>query len=384
METVAGKKVLYAITKSNWGGAQAYVYAVAKGARNAGALVTVMAGGADGKGGAPGQLFDLLSKDGIATLPLIAVRRDLGLTAEWRAFWELVRILKTERPDLLHLNSSKMGVLGSIAGRIAGVRHIAFTAHGWPHREPRNWLWKFIAWSGSWWTILLCHTVFVVSKRDYASTPVVFNKRKLHLVHNGIEPFSVRSRSDARQALIAKAPHLAGKQPWLLMNAELHPNKGIDTALQALEHVRTTYHDAVLVVQGSGQEELHLMDLAARFGVGAYAFFTGFSPDAREMLAAGDLYLMPSRKEGLPMALLEAGYASLPVVASGVGGIPEVIENHYTGLLVPPENAQDLAFSILSLLDDPDQAHILGGNLHRRVLEDFMAERMVRETLALY
>jgi glycosyltransferase involved in cell wall biosynthesis len=384
MESLAGKKLLYAITKSNWGGAQVYVHTLARGARDAGAQVAVLAGSADGKRGAPGQLFETLASDEIRTIPLSAITRDIGLLSEWRAFRELLRTLKHERPDVLHLNSSKMGVLGSLAGRLAGIRHIVFTAHGWPHREPRNPFWKMIAWGGSWCTILLCSRIIVVSKLDYVKAPIFFSRRKITVVHNGIEPFELISREQARAALIEIAPHLADKQPWLLMNAELHANKGIDIALQALEHVRTTYRDAALIIQGSGQEEMRLMDLAIRFGVGANAFFTGFAPNARATLAAGDIYLMPSRKEGLPMALLEAGYADLPVVASNVGGIPEIIENHYTGLLVPPENAQDLAFSILSLLDDPDQARILGNNLHRRVLQDFMAERMVRETLALY
>lgn len=384
METLAGKKVLYGITKSNWGGAQAYVYEMAVGARNAGALVTVMAGGADGKGGPSGRLFEALDESNIPTIRLSAITRDIGVISEIKAFFELIRILNRERPDVLHLNSSKMGVLASVAGRITGIRHIIFTAHGWPHRESRSFIWKLVARIGSWLTIVLCTKTIVVSKCDVATTPVFFSMRKISLVYNGIEPFPLRTRESARALLIEKAPRLAECSPWLMMNGELIKNKGIDIALKALEHIRTTYPTAALVIQGSGPEQGQLLDLAVRLGVGGNVFFLGFVPNARENLNAADIYFMPSRKEGLPMAILEAGYASLPVVASSVGGIPEVIENHYTGLLVPPENAMDLAFSTISLLDDPNQARIIAGNLHRRVLEDFMNDRMVRETLALY
>jgi len=381
MENLTGKKVLIAITKSNWGGAQTYVYAMAKGARDAGALVTITAGSATNAGGDTGQLFSELEQEGIRAIPLATMRRDVGLLSEWHSFRELIRIFKQERPDVLHLNSSKMGALGCIAGRLAGIRTIIFTSHGWAFNETRPW-WQRVSIKlicaitiyGSTRTICVSDAL----RRDMGWLP--FSQRKLIVIRNGIQPFDIMPREEARAKLVPET----GDTIWLGMFAELHPVKRIEDAIDALEHVRTTYPNLALVVLGEGEQRAFLQQRALERGVEKHVFLRGFVLNAPSYLRAFDVFLMPSRSEALGYALLEAGYASLPVVASKVGGIPEIIENHYTGLLVPPQNSQDLAFSILSLLDDPDQARILGSNLHRRVLQEFMAERMVSETLALY
>ena len=366
--------ILYLITKGNFGGAQRYVFELATAAQAAGHTVAVATG-------TSGTLTERLQAAGIRTLQVPGLVRDVSLGADLRTYRELVSLFERERPDIVHLNSSKAAGIGIVAARRAGVRRVIFTAHGWAFNEARPW-WQRVVLKliyaviiyGSSRTICVSDAV----RRDMAWLP--FSTRKLALVRNGITPFDILPRDDARKRLVPETADTI----WLGMLSELHPTKRIEDAIDALEHVRTTYENLALVVLGEGEQRAKLEQHARDRGVKKHVFLLGFVPDAPSYLRAFDIFLLPSRTEALSLALLEAGYASLPVVASGVGGIPEVIENHYTGLLVPPENAQDLAFSILSLLDDPDQARILGGNLHRRVLEDFMAERMVRETLALY
>lgn len=382
--TLAGSRVLYAVTKSNGGGAQNYVRMLAAGARDAGAEVAVMAGSADGKGGAQGILFEQLETAGIRAIRLGSIRRDVGLSAERSAYRELRDTIAEYRPEVLHLNSSKMGFLGALAGRSCGVPHILFTAHGWPHKEQRPLLWKTMAWLGSWLTIVLCHRVICVSETDLKNSPTLLFRDKLALVHNGVSDFPRVSPEEARAALVERAPGLAAFPQILLMNAELHPNKGVSTAIRALSELAPRRPELALAVCGEGQEKSRLVNLAGALGISDRVFLLGFVPEVRQYLPAATVYLMPSRKEGLPLALLEAGLASLPVVASKVGGIPEVITDKETGLFMPRSNTHILAEAIAYLLDHPEQAAAMGAALRKKVLADFSEDAMLRATFALY
>lgn len=383
-KSLEGVRILYAITKSNWGGAQVYTYALADGARKAGAEVSVALGGADGSKPETGLLAARLAEASIPVIPLSHIKRDIGVVREFKAFWELVRIIKKERPEVLHLNSSKMGFVGSIAGRLQGVPRIVFTAHGWPHGENRSWFWRSCIWIASWFTIVMCHVVIVVSEYDMNHAPVFFTKRKLHVVRNGIPSFELLSRAQARAELIALSPGLTTDSAWLLMNSELHPNKGIDVAIRALAELVPTYPNLVLVVMSEGQERERLTALAQSLGIASKVFLPGFITDARFKLLAGDIFLMPSRKEGLPLAILEAGIASLPVIASNIGGIPEIIQDSQNGLLIAPNSPHALVQAIESLLSNPGRAYELGSALNKRILSEFASDRMISETCNTY
>lgn len=382
--SLSGNKVLFGVTKSNWGGAQTYVAMMAQAAKEAGADVAVMAGAATGRAGESfGLLFDVLGDSGIRTIPL-SIERDIGMVSEWHAFKELLKIIREEKPDVLHLNSSKMAALGALAGRIVGTKHIICTIHGWPHKEQRPFFWKLMAWAGSWLTVNLSHKTIVVSERDLADSPTLFFRDSLVLIHNGIPDFTRLSREDARSELTLHAPDLSSYTHWLLMNAELHPNKGISTAIRALAELVPHHKELALVVCGEGQQRDALIELAISLQIPARVFFLGFIPDARQYLNAGDIYLLPSRKEGLPLALLEAGLAGLPVVASKVGGIPEVITDQKDGLYTPRSNTHILARAIAYLLNHPEKAKAFGLALRETVLTDFSDADMIEKTLALY
>lgn len=382
--SLAGKRVLFGITKSNWGGAQAYVTMLARASRDAGADVAVMAGGTDGHGSDSGKLFEVLSTEQIRTVPLSSIGRDIHVSSDWQALRELIAVVKKEKPDILHLNSSKMGLLGALAGRIVGVKRIVFTAHGWPHKEERSPLWKIMAWGGSWATIVLSSRIIAVSDQDLRDSPTLLFRDKLRLIHNGISDFPRLSREDARAAL-EKYSHDLSKFPQLLfMNAELHMSKGIGTAIRALAELAHHHSGLALVVCGEGDARSYLTELALSLHVSPRVFLLGFVPDARELLAAGDIYLMPSGKEGLPLALLEAGLAALPVVGSKVGGIPDVITDHQTGLFMPRGNTHILAKAIAFYLDNPHKAAEYGAALREKVLTDFSEGQMVEFTLKEY
>lgn len=379
MESLAGKKIALAITKSNWGGAQAYVYTLAKAFAEAGADVFVIAGGRGMPGEESGVLFERLSEAGIRTILLPDLMRDISIIKEFKSFAHLVLLLRRERPHVLHLNSSKMGGIGALAGRLAGVRHIVFTAHGWAHREDRSALARTLIRLASFATVLLSSRIVVVSERDRDDAPAPLMRRKLSLIHNGIRPFPLLAREEARTALSIPPDETA-----LLIIAELHPNKGIAIAIHALADLVSRFPHLSIICIGHGSQRDDLVELAESRGVKDRVHFLGFVPDARSYLRAADLVLMPSLKEGFPFALLEAGIASLPVVASRTGGIPEIIRDGLTGALVPPGNVSALSETLTFLLRDSASRARLGAALGEYVRERFSEEAMIEGTLRAY
>lgn len=370
-------RITYAITKPTWGGAQTYVHALAVAAKSQGHEVSAITGSSN----APlTELSDRLATAGIPVASLPSLGRDIGIVSDWRALLALVRELRHSHPDALHLNSSKMGLLGAIAGQVAGVPRIVFTAHGWPHREPRSFIWKLLVWVGSFLTVLFSHTIIVVSDRDLKDSPALLMRRKLVRILNGIGTFEMLSRNEARAQMLERAPGLSDFSTWLLMNAELHRNKGIDVAIRAIANIS----DVVLVVCGDGEERRRLENLASKLGVSDRVFLLGFVTDARRYLRAANIYLMPSRKEGLPMALLEASIAGLPVIASSTGGIPEIVEDGVSGLLVPAADTKALTEAIRSLVADPARTKTFGTALAERVSSRFSEQRMLDATFETY
>jgi glycosyltransferase involved in cell wall biosynthesis len=123
---------------------------------------------------------------------------------------------------------------------------------------------------------------------------------------------------------------------------------------------------------------------ASDIGMADRVKFLGFRDDVPSLLQAMDVFVLPSLSEGLPLSVLEALSLKKPVVASDVGGIPEIIENGVTGYLVPPENPEALAEKITLLLQNPERAAVIGQAGRRRVEEDFSLPRMIREHQSLY
>lgn len=384
MDTLAGKKVLFLITKSNWGGAQSYVFTLAKNLHDQGVEVAVCCGGADGKTATLGLLASRLQEADIRVIPLPSIMRDISLISEVRACWQLYRILKKEKPDVLHINSSKAGVIGSFCARLATIPKIIFTAHGWPHREKRNVLMKLLIRAGSWITILFSHVVIAVSELDLKTAPVFFRRKKIVMIHNGVSTFPLLPRHEAREKLGAPHPELSASSYWILIIAELTKNKALDVALRSLAKMSDTKKHVQMIVLGSGEEKERLQKQIQVLGLEQDVFLLGFTPDARSYLLAGDCLLLPSRKEGLPMTILEAGIASLPTIATNVGAIPEIIQSGENGLLIGPDDVSALAEGLTQIVNDPEMALRLGERLHETVLADFTEEEMVSKTISLY
>ena len=352
----------------NWGGAQRYVYDLATDLPKD-YDVTVAAGG-------NGILVQKLKAKSVRVVPIQSLTRDIEVASDLKAMWELYKLFRKERPDIVHLNSSKAGGLGALAARFAGVRHIIFTVHGWAFNEPVPKTTSAFRWLAAYVTLLLCHRNIVVSHFAAMQSPA---EHGLVIIHNGIGHQTFLSREEARKEICARAG--ISEEGFIVGTiAELHANKGIDILIEATYLV----DNIQVVVIGEGEEREALEKLIADLKLTDRVHLIGFIPDAAKYLKAFDTFALPSRTEALGYVLLEAGMAEVPVIASAVGGIPEVIYDQLTGDLVHAFNDEALAESLEEFKTTPNTRARYAEALKEHVLRYFNLDDMVRKTVAVY
>ncbi len=374
--------IIYVVTKGRWGGAQRYVYDLATNLppKRFDPLVVT---------GEGGQLTQKLMASGVACRQLAWLVRDIKFFNDFAAGQALYRLFKTARPDIIHLNSSKIGLVGALAGRLARVPKIIFTAHGWAFNEDRPRLARAGLKILQWLTVLICHQTIAVSettKRQLAPWPGA--RRKMTLIHNGIKPIVFEERGRAREILLgALAAERTG--PWLGTISELHKNKGLEYLIQAVAILRVTLANwqglpLTLTIIGEGEERKNLEKQIKELGLEKAVFLVGQKDNAASLLPALDIFTLTSITEAFPYALLEAGLAGLPVVASAVGGIPEIITSMESGILIKPRWPSEIARALKFLIENPDKYQKFGAKLRQKVRRDFSTARMVKQTLAVY
>jgi len=380
-DKTAKNKVCFVITKGVWGGAQKYVYNLAANLPDSFEPVVVC--------GENGVLNSKLDGAGIRNLCVQTMRRDISIAHEFRSFFELIKIIRAEKPNVLHLNSPKAGGLGALAGRILGVKKIIYTAHGWSFNEDRNLFEKVLIRIFSYITIILCHKVIVIAEkeqRDALSMPFV-NQDKIILIKNGVEVVEYKEKSIAREELlkILKTEHATPenihKTTWIGNIAELHKNKGQEYAIQAIQKIT---HPTTLFIIGKGEEKNSLEKMIKDLKLEDKVFLVGFLDKASQYLKAFDIFVLPSIKEGLPYTLLEAGLAEVPCIACNTGGIPDIIENSVSGILTTKKRDGEIQRAIEYMIEKLDERERFAMNLKEKVENEFSLDGMLEKTIKLY
>lgn len=328
------QKIMLVITKSNWGGAQKYVYEEALSNLDKGSEVIVIAGG-------EGELKHKLQYTDVRYINIPELERDISILKEFKVFFKLVKLFRKEKPTVIHLNSSKIGGLGSLAGRISNIfskrSEIIFTAHGWAFNEDRSHISKLMITVLSYITTLLSHKVYVLSeyeKKQITKFPLVSNKVEITKLELSHIPFLPRENAKDffRKNLSIKDTE------WLVTIAELHKNKGLEYGIEAVKDLKK---DFIWIIIGDGEEKYRLQELVEKYDLKEKVIIYGYLQDASKYLRAFDLFILPSIKEGLPYVLLEAKQAKLPIIATRVGGIPEYFSTD-NNLIIKPKDVKSL------------------------------------------
>jgi glycosyltransferase involved in cell wall biosynthesis len=300
---------------------------------------------------------------------------DLGMTAKWRwdAFWRLYRLLRREHPTILHTWMFHANVPGRLLGRLAGVPIIISSERTMGQESHlRYGLNRF--------THSLADRITCVSRRvdDFVVQQVGIPREKTIVIPNGIDlqDFDrLPTNRDARLAL-----DLPLGEPLIGAVTRLNPVKRLDLLLQAV----VSLSDVHTVIVGEGPERVRLEAMVDQLDLVGRVHFVGHQQDVRPWLAALDVFVLPSDWEGMSNALLEAMAAGLPVVATRVGGTPEVVVDGMTGLLVPLRDPDALAEAITRLLSDSDLRRTIGQAGRARVERHFSIEETVKKTEELY
>ncbi|MDD5152859.1 MAG: glycosyltransferase family 4 protein [Candidatus Pacebacteria bacterium] len=371
-------KILFVITKSNWGGAQKYVYDLATGLPKNRFEAVVALGG-------EGLLFQKLQDARIRTVSAPSLLRDIKIFQDIKSLFFLWRLFRAEHPDVVHLNSSKAGAIGALASRLARVPKIIFTAHGWAWNENRGWLErmaiKFIAGI----TVLMSHKTIAVSNAILCDMNFPGTKKRMVVIKNGVNPVDFLSREEARRQLSAIAKTDIPLGAFLLGTvAELHSNKGLTYGIEGVKEIMRKHPNLYWIIIGEGEERKKLEILIEEAGLINRIFLAGFVDNVSRYLKAFDAFLLPSITEALPFVILDAGLASLPVIATKVGGIPEIIEGGKTGLLVPKKDSSAIAGALECMISNPSARKEYGKSLCDKILLDFSLNRTLEESIALY
>lgn len=374
------------------GGAQRYAYDLAINLPKDTYNVEVMAGG-------NGPLIEKLKLAGIEANSDLPIGRDLDIFEDIKAFFKLISILRKKRPDVLHVNSSKIGGLGALAGRLMKVPKIVFTAHGWAFNEDRSLISKILIKLIYWLIMSLSHVTIAVSeatKYQIRNWPTIFEK--ITVIHNGIKKEPSFSKINARYEL----SQLNKQFSQIMKNTpvknliiigsvgELHPIKGYEYAMRGIHNLinskqnKNPNRKIIYTIFGEGESRESLEKTIKELDIESSVILFGNVKNAYQYLKAFDIFLVPSLSEGLPYVVLEAGLSSLPTVSTIVGGIPEIIDDMKSGVLIQSKKIKEIHHAIEFLLTHKKVQKEYGIALHEKVAKEFSIEKMIEETAKIY
>ena len=326
----------------------------------------------------PGPFVERMEKRGVETHLVL-----LAPLFNPFALWRLTRLLVRERVTILQTHGARANFYGRIAGRLAGVPVIISTVHNslkdYEVRSLRRGLYAFLLRL----TLPIVHRIICVSnanRRDVIEECPA-SAAKLRTVYNGVDPSAFPSQPD-RKRVREELGITPG--PVLVMIARLTEQKGHRYLLQTIPSLLKTWPQLCCVFVGEGELHDALRCMAVDLAAARACRFMGVREDIADVLAAADVVVLPSLSEGFPFVLLEALAMGCPVVASRVNGVPELIEDHTTGLLVPPRDPQALEAAIREILSDPTAASRMGAVGRAVVRERFTVNRMVADTTAIF
>jgi len=299
-------KVLLLVTLSELGGAQQIVYILSRHLRADYDVTVACAPG--------GFLIEKLREEQIRVVEIPELVRPLNPILDLKALLKLYRWLHREHFDLIHAHSTKAGLLGRLAARLAGMPAALFTAHGWAFTEGRAYWKRWLLAQVERLAAKVTTKIICVSEHDLrlALQFQVASPDQLIVIHNGVDP---RPFLNADGNRIRRQLGLKGN-PLLTFVGRLAPQKDPLTLLKAVQNLS----EGRLILIGEGPLRSKALRFIRRNGLASRVVLAGERKDIPDVLAASDVFVLPSRWEGLPLTVIEAMIAGLPVVASRVGG----------------------------------------------------------------
>ncbi|MCX5693993.1 MAG: glycosyltransferase family 4 protein [Candidatus Omnitrophica bacterium] len=355
--------ILFIANHLNVGGITSYLFTLASGLKNKGHEVYLASSG--------GELEEKFIQSGIKILKVSLKTKNEVSPKIFFSFWKLKKIIRKYNIDLIHSHSRTTQVLGDWLGRVLVKPHI-FTCHGF--FKPKLFRRIFGCWG---------RKVIVISQqvKEHLIADFKLNENKISVIHNGIDTkkFGDYSRRDNLRAQL-------GMQNDFIVGiiARLSDVKGHIYLIQALPQVMKKFPNTKLLIVGQGKTRDVLFKKSRDLGLEQNIIFIPEAKNTQELLAAMDIFVMPSLQEGLGLALMEAMAQGLAVVGSAVGGIKTLIQDKQNGLLVEPANVAALSQAIIVLLGDLQLRRNLGAQARKFICANFSQVEMVDKTEIIY
>lgn len=321
---------------------------------------------------------------GVKVVPISSLVRKIAPVQDLQAFFSLWRLMLQERPDIVHTHTSKTGILGRWAAKMAGVPIIVHTPHGhvfYGHFGPLVSRF-FLAIERLMASITDRMVALSEGERNDYIRFSVSSPDKIVTIHSGVEIdryMKAEVNVEEKRRSLGLNPNglVVGTVGWLL------PIKGPIHLLNAMARIWRNHPEIRLVFVGKGELEGKLRAEASRMGVSERVTFLGWRDDIPEIMQILDIFVLPSLNEGMGRVLVEAMAAGRPVVASKVGGIPDLVEHKKNGFLVGPGDVNGTSLAIKRLLIDREMRDEMG-RMGRTMAQNFTVEGMVEKIDALY
>lgn len=375
------KKILFLVTQSEFGGAQRFIYRLITGLDLSNYDISVAAG-PEGNN-AEGLLFNLKGK-GFRVFPLKFLKRSINPVIDLWGFFEINNLIKKQNPDIVFLCSTKAGILGSFAAKI-NRKKVIYRIGGWTFNDPwPDWKKNIYLW-------LEKKTAkfkdFIVNnssvEKEQAIKLGIKPKKEILTIYNGIDAKSLKflSKEEARSK-ISETLKSTQNSKFKIQNhligtvANFYPAKGLEYLIEAADLLKSENIQFIIIGDGQGREKLE--NLIKNKGLDN-VLLTGSIPGSYKYLRAFDAFVLPSLKEGSPWTVIEAMAAEIPVIATKVGAVPEIIEDEESGILIEPKNHKAMAEAIKKIINDKSLSEKLARNGKKVVEENFNIEKMIKK-----
>jgi len=378
-------KVVHIITRLILGGAQENTLLTVEGFNRKPGWETVLVTGP--AIGPEGELIERAKRNGVRLVLVDEMRRAIDPRLDWATYRALKKILREEKPDIVHTHSSKAGILGRAAARAVKVPVIVHTIHGMPFHANESPLKNYLYIALEKWAAGMSDCIITVcdAMAEQAVAAAVAPREKFVTIYSGMEVDAFldapRHRDETRRKL-----GIPTDAPVIGKVARLFELKGHEYLIDAMPEVLERFPNARFLFVGDGILKDALAERARNLGVLDSIIFAGLvdSADVPAMIGAMDLLVHCSLREGLARVLPQGLLAGVPVISYDIDGAKEVIIPGKTGWLLPPKEVAGLSAAIVEALSNPDAARRMAEAGREMCKERFRVEKMVDEIEAIY
>jgi glycosyltransferase involved in cell wall biosynthesis len=357
-------------SKNVGGGSQEHTRLLSCGLKSKGHAVTMIC--------RHGSLVDAYRREALETIPVEL--RDRVKAARF-----LVRLIKERKFDVVHTHNRDGDIAGLIAGRTASVSAVVSTVHAYINRDKfGNRKMNVPLWFYNKILKFLPHRIIVLSQglKKHILEELKVNPEKISCIMNSVDLTKLKFSKESEE--IKKELNISANTKIIGCVGKMIFLKGYQYLVDSAKEILQQFPDVKFILVGDGNQRKVLEQKVKEYGIQKNFIFLGEREDTIKILKAFDIFVHPSLSEGLPRVVMEAQGLKIPVIATSIGGTPEVVKDGKTGILIPPKNSTALSKAMISLLKDDKKREQMGEIGRETIEEKFSHIRMINETESLF